>query len=408
MQVESDRGRSGTRSRRTLRSLWIVCVGLLLLLLLKTFVADVYRINSGSMRPTLFGGATHPGGESFTEWVLVGYDRAPELARFDLVVLDARDGGEAVVKRVVGLPEEKVRIWGGDLFVNGERLGIDVPRPAPIPIFDDRYQDPEAFFYYARESGVWHREGGTWILEGKSIPPGRSEGTMFLNLPLRDEYLDPAGERVEGLVEVNDAVLECEFSLEELDPAGALRFRLVEEGDTFELRLVARSGGERVELVRRNQTTLQASEAGEREQHVASSDVNLEPDRFQRLRFSNVDNHLVVELADLCTLRAGYDENEPCPVASAPGQSVGPRVSFGGEGVQARFRALRILRDLYYSSSGTFGVEAPADLGPDEIFVLGDNSTSSQDSRHFGSVPLSEVVGRPRFVLWPPWRLRPL
>jgi signal peptidase I len=412
----NDAGESGERLRRAgrvSRALGCVFALLLALVVSRTFVADVYRINSGSMRPTLMGGAAS-GGKTFTEWVLVRYDRAPELARYDLVVVESREGGDAVVKRVVGLPGEELRISGGDLFVKaardhgarGERPALDAARPAPVPVFDDRWQDPEAFFYYARETRVWRLEERTWILDGRAIPPGRSEGMASFDPPLRDGYLDPSGERVDGLVEVNDAVLECEFALDSLAPSGALRFRLIEEGDTFELRVSALAERWRVELVRRNRVTLEATERASREEILASSEARLDRERFHRLAFSNVDNQLAAEIAGVCTLRASYEENVPSLVATAPGQSVGPRVSFGGEGIEARFRAVRILRDLYYTSSGTFGVEAPVFLGPDEIFVLGDNSTASQDSRHFGSVPLGDVLGRPVLVVWPPGRMR--
>jgi signal peptidase I len=44
---------------------------------------------------------------------------------------------------------------------------------------------------------------------------------------------------------------------------------------------------------------------------------------------------------------------------------------------------------------------APISLGPDDYFLLGDNSTASTDSRHFGPVKASELIGRPLAVLWP-------
>lgn len=44
---------------------------------------------------------------------------------------------------------------------------------------------------------------------------------------------------------------------------------------------------------------------------------------------------------------------------------------------------------------------APVELGPDQLFVLGDNREASADSRSFGPVNASEVVGRAELVLWP-------
>jgi signal peptidase I len=49
------------------------------------------------------------------------------------------------------------------------------------------------------------------------------------------------------------------------------------------------------------------------------------------------------------------------------------------------------------------------DFGPvvvpaGEMFVMGDNRNSSQDSRYFGSVPTDTVVGRAFVIMWPPSR----
>lgn len=44
-------------------------------------------------------------------------------------------------------------------------------------------------------------------------------------------------------------------------------------------------------------------------------------------------------------------------------------------------------------------------VGADEYFVLGDNTANSKDSRHFGSVPKENIVGRVLKIYWPPSRI---
>jgi signal peptidase I len=45
-------------------------------------------------------------------------------------------------------------------------------------------------------------------------------------------------------------------------------------------------------------------------------------------------------------------------------------------------------------------------LGPGEWFLAGDRPEASTDSRHFGPVPPSAIVGRVVLVYWPPARRR--
>ena len=50
----------------------------------------------------------------------------------------------------------------------------------------------------------------------------------------------------------------------------------------------------------------------------------------------------------------------------------------------------------------------PITLGPDEYFVLGDNSPESVDSRHFGPIPREAIVGKVMRIVSPPWRIQEL
>ena len=53
------------------------------------------------------------------------------------------------------------------------------------------------------------------------------------------------------------------------------------------------------------------------------------------------------------------------------------------------------------TATADFGPEV---VGPEEVWVMGDNRGNSSDSRVFGPVPIDTVVGRATMRIWPPWR----
>ncbi|HXK45252.1 MAG TPA: signal peptidase I, partial [bacterium] len=60
----------------------------------------------------------------------------------------------------------------------------------------------------------------------------------------------------------------------------------------------------------------------------------------------------------------------------------------------------------YYSDiDASFGVREEINIPASAYYVLGDNSINSRDSRYWGFVPSKNLVGKPFFIYWPPWRM---
>jgi hypothetical protein len=231
---------------------------------------------------------------------------------------------------------------------------------------------------------------------------------MLFHKELLDDYLSADHRRVVGRREANDARLECEAALDE--GGGALRLRLVEAGDTFEARIEVQSDGRVFALILRfNSNSLQDPEnIRDKIVVLARAEIEFTSGRWYPLAFENIDNHLLFVVGDI-RLTAGYRFNQPHAGLTSVGRSsIAARVALGGEACQARFRRVRVLRDLFYAPVGEHGVHEPEVLGPDEFFVLGDNSSDSKDSRFLGPVRAEDVIGRPLGVVWPLGRIRPL
>jgi signal peptidase I len=398
--------RSRRFGRAFARCAWTLAGALLLLLVAKSFVADVYRVHGDSMEPTLHGpeGAGEPG-----ERVLVLYGGAEALERFDLAVIRRAEGQPPVVKRVAGLPGERVQVARGDLFVNGRRLPACAPRPAPVLVFDDRVAPiEERFFADWGEGGPWSRDGDVVRLDARALAPGSGRGLIVLHDEISDGWLRSTGELTRGEQQVNDAVLACEARTE--STGGRLRLRLVEDADAFEAVIELEAGGRaRASLLRRGGTA-------EGKAELASAEIDWTASCWHALRFSNVDNRLELAIGGAIALAQVYEANAPSHGASPdrgsrrgegdPPAGIGARAALGGEGLSADFRAVRVWRDQYWVPRGDWGVSEPLALGPSEYFVLGDNSAMSSDSRLWGAVRAGDVVGRPVCVVWPPsaWR----
>lgn len=60
------------------------------------------------------------------------------------------------------------------------------------------------------------------------------------------------------------------------------------------------------------------------------------------------------------------------------------------------------------SLPGNLGLEEPYKVPQNHIFLLGDNIANSEDSRFFGSIPLSDLIGKAYKIYWPIGRSGPI
>ena len=113
-------GSLGTGWRRQLlESVLTVAVAFALVFgFIKPAVADSYRIPSSSMEPTLHGcGGCNNDRVMANKFIYRFTD--PERGQI-VVFRSVEDGETLLIKRVVGVPGDKIRLRDGILFVNGE------------------------------------------------------------------------------------------------------------------------------------------------------------------------------------------------------------------------------------------------------------------------------------------------
>jgi len=344
--------------------------------LLRSYVLSTYAIRSPSMAPALLTG----------DQLLVlrrGVDPRP-LARWDILLLgreiDAEVGQDidAVAKRLVGLPDEFVEIRSGDVYAGPSRESLALQRK------DDALV-PGLLVDVQRTRGAeppWDGAGAQVLADGSRIEAGEEGLWLLYGTPVLDALPDEPGESP-----VSDTALEVLLG----EGDGTLLLRLREGADTFEARLgPAGRGG----------AALGHNLAGG---EVASDPRHPGWHAGQRVLFWNVDNGVRLFVDGERVLSYDYAENAD----QMPGATLHNGPAVGVAGGALTLRELVVKRDLHYTGQGTFGTRAgngttPCRVPAGKLFLLGDNSRKSRDSRYFGPIDQTSLLGRP-WALYRPW-----
>jgi signal peptidase I len=328
---------------------WLAMAGIVFLLL-RFFVVEVYVIPTESMVPTLL----------VDDRVVVfklGWGDVPD--RWGVFTYVRNE--TTYVKRVVGLPGDRLALLHGDVYADGriltkpddvrEALRFDVDDWALEPVDEGDW----TFFEQENER--------SWAL--RSTP-------RALGMELRDVYLDLLGDRTLETVDESSLVLAlerggAEWRLEATDEG----ISLVEERDGGAKEVLARSTVESIS-------------------------------RF-RLRLSIVDG----------VVRASAPGIEWKGARDVPSGAARIEVHARGAYVPV---SIDMDRDVHYLSKGYLSRPVGSDdlaedafvVPPGHVFMLGDNTGNSEDSRSVGAIPIDNMVGPVSFHIWPLKRIGPV
>ena len=365
------------------------------------------------------------------------------------------------IKRLVGNPNESVLILDGDIYIgepgetNVENFVVQTkPRHVQDALWRVIYDNDYVPRKLWRDGGTWQqpwqvKDGSGWELGHTPTRDGRvfrfdnagGESTVFFNRNVNEiaerapdprpyAFTDWLAYDVEHPVEHNVVHdLKLSFVYDRKAGEGPLRAKITRGGELKD------GGDEFVAVITpADARLLHRTRAGERliGQPLALTGGN----RPRRVELTNVDYEVTLRVDDVEVARTTPQDYRPDIKAllanfRARKQQPLPTVEITAANQAAALSHVGLWRDIYYinrpvagGSGGNLYWGTPMDmpasimqLGPDEYFVLGDNSLISGDARYWhqpidlpadgnlqvraGRVPKRFMLGRAFFVYWP-------
>jgi len=147
-------------------------ITILVLSAFRSAIADWNDVPTGSMKPTIMEGdrvlvnkLAYDLKVPFTTWHLAQWDNPK---RGDIVVFFSPADGQRLVKRVVGLPGDRIGLRDNRLFVNDEPVAYD---PLPQNVVNELPAAEQAQHDYAREELAAHPHA---VMSTPALPARRS------------------------------------------------------------------------------------------------------------------------------------------------------------------------------------------------------------------------------------------
>jgi signal peptidase I len=497
----------GRSTRETIES---IVIAFILAFVFRAFIVEAYRIPTGSMAPTLYGAHritlcpdcgfeyayeiqqrsvqgrvvdifprvtvcpnckwVHKPNPNFSggsplvdggDRILVmkmGFelsDIAPSWKamlgprRWDVVVFkNPSDPSINFIKRLIGLPGEKIELIDGDVYANNQicRKTPTAAQSLWFHVYNNDYLptrrgqvDPKDLpgwipFNQKEEKLPWDTTGRVLIFH----PQKDKTGFVTFNGPIQDFYgYDDPDAQHNRMFTVSDLKMEFMLNLHKSSPPGRLELVLSKRNDVF-IAKIDTTG--KAQLLR---TTRSDYQAGKNNPILVTEGTfpPIDPVDPRTVTFENCDYRIRLKIADRVILETTDEQYHPDipKLLRSNEEEITPLVRIGAADCNAQIWHLNLMRDIYYrhvaimvqdtaatveernfSGLPGWGVAGnPIQLGPHDYFVCGDNSPESMDSRlwyqvgphlresykkgtyQMGTVPADQMVGKAFFVYWP-------
>jgi signal peptidase I len=384
-----------------------------------------------------------------------------EPKRWDIIVFkNPLDPMENYIKRLIGLPEDKIEIIDGDVYIN-DRISRKPPKVQQelwTLIYDHDYQpvQPQEGSFNGKP---WRQpfrndSDSKWMLNDSDNPTllRLNSGVEQINTLIYDtpdnefkatySYNDVDFRREEDMPECSDLMVR--FYVDSgsavsnpVDSQASVGITLRKYQTNYSAWVSSTREINNLGIRTKSQSAISRGETGEMVIAKVGPDKQLIELRRKQIRplginkptlvnFANVDHQLIFKYG---AEKLTYDLPSGPNDAGSQQTDAEPRVKIFGAG-KLTLSHVAIFRDIHYTAEkaangadiGRATQGNPFTLAKDEFFVLGDNSPNSEDSRWWdrsgvannglayrkGVVPRDYLVGKALFIYWPsgfefPW-----
>jgi type IV secretory pathway protease TraF len=312
----------------------------------------------------------------------------------------------AYCKRLVGLPNESLAIVDGDVFIDGHRLVkkpdelLDLWIPVDDTNFVARVATQSVPSWQATDGSSWKLIANRW----KYSSVDNSEGSLTFNGLINDwlSYnLTEEGRPRDEIKPVGDFRVDCDVASFSGTGSWGILWHFAEQ--IVQCRITAQAD---VELSRRAEDDASAiRDSSSSSGHLVG---DLQKPQIISLAIRDGWSYVLQNGHPVASLKTApenlVDVHEQADLK--PGN-----LSLFASQCDLEISQIKISRDVYYTqplgmSSSPYHSFSHVQLGEKEIFLLGDNSQRSSDSRYQGPSSIDDIIGVVRWCYWPLSRWR--
>jgi signal peptidase I len=375
-----------------------IVIAFIMALVIRCFCIEVFKIPSSSMEPTLLGDVSEshsrnlcpfenyhvsPGGDRImvTKYF---YSFSP-IERYDVLVFKfPLNHAKNFIKRVVGLPNEYLKIHRGNLYVAKEEKGPYQIARRTMRTQDSIWIEPQETnnFLGAKGENFWKSWEQEVATGRKAQAKAEIENNELSTREVSGERSLSFAYKAQDLNDGNGTAVDDQrivFEVELTSPKGQVFAEIVNSYGRFETVLDTDGTSWLHHYPPDKPGTVTSQPTGKAD----LKDVQLTMDRRVKLELSIFDGVAYVRVNDGERARITFIDNLEELREDA---TISRRIAFGSRGATIRVRNLGLGRDIFYKGKGDRGEGAirddePVKIPPGHYVMMGDNVTNSHDSR---------------------------